>query len=137
MVHGQSLYLYLDTTERDSFTVALIAGSKVAKKRRVKSVRGHSEKLLAAVAALLKSVGRPAAMTSIVIVRGPGSFTSLRIGVSCANALAYGLGVPVVGVGKDVPMSGIHRLFARIRPSKKINIVVPEYGREPDIVMKK
>ena len=32
----------------------------------------------------------------IIVFQGPGSFTGLRIGISVANALAYGLGVPIV-----------------------------------------
>ena len=37
-------------------------------------------------------------LTGIVIFSGPGSFTSLRIGHTIANALADSLGIPLVGV---------------------------------------
>ena len=37
-------------------------------------------------------------LTHIACVMGPGGFTSLRVGVAAANALAYGLGIAVAGV---------------------------------------
>jgi tRNA threonylcarbamoyladenosine biosynthesis protein TsaB len=36
-------------------------------------------------------------LDEIKVSTGPGSFTGLRVGVSVANALAFGLGVPVNG----------------------------------------
>lgn len=36
-------------------------------------------------------------LTEIRVNIGPGSFTGLRVGVSVANALGYGLGIPVNG----------------------------------------
>lgn len=40
----------------------------------------------------------PADLTGIVVARGPGSFTGLRIGMSVAKAMAYAQGIAVVGV---------------------------------------
>ncbi len=37
----------------------------------------------------------------LIAYQGPGSFTGLRIGISVANALAYSLKIPIVGVQKN------------------------------------
>ena len=50
--------------------------------------------LLAAVDEL---VDDPRAIEGIVVGRGPGSFTSIRIGLAMARSLALSLGVPVAG----------------------------------------
>jgi tRNA threonylcarbamoyladenosine biosynthesis protein TsaB len=71
----------------------------------------------------------------IVVFKGPGSFTGLRIGISVANALAYSLKIPIVSsLGADDWIeSGVKRLMAQ--DSEKI--VVPEYGAEPHITTPK
>ena len=50
-------------------------------------------------------------VTAIVCYEGPGSFTGLRIGMSVANALAYGLSLPIVAsTGEDWARIGVARL---------------------------
>lgn len=128
------MYLYLNTTERDSFTIALVKGERVIKKRTVKSERKHSEKLLKSIDMLRRGLS---GIKGIAVVKGPGSFTSLRIGITTANALAYGLGIPVVGIAKEQVIAEVAKLFRPRHASRRFAIVVPEYGREPDIIMKK
>lgn len=65
--------------------------------------RQHEQRLsveLHPCLANLLSVARKSArdLTAIGVCSGPGSFTSVRIGVTAANALGYALGIPVVGV---------------------------------------
>lgn len=59
--------------------------------------RDHSQRLLPAVASLtpdgLDQIAR------VVVVRGPGSFAGLRVGIASARGLALARGVPLVGVG--------------------------------------
>ena len=130
------MYLYINTTERDSFTIALVDGGGVARAKTVTSERKHSEKLLASITQLLKQAKSSLSdIRGIAAAKGPGSFVSLRIGISTANALAYALNVPVISVTKEKGIDEVAALFKRRSPFTKI--ITPEYGREPDIVMKK
>ncbi|MCL2409036.1 MAG: tRNA (adenosine(37)-N6)-threonylcarbamoyltransferase complex dimerization subunit type 1 TsaB [Oscillospiraceae bacterium] len=59
----------------------------------------HSRTLLVMVESLLKNLDIATQDLDLVAVaRGPGSFTGVRIGVSAAKGLAWGLDKPVAGV---------------------------------------
>lgn len=74
------------------------------------------------------------ALTGIVVYKGPGSFTGLRIGITVANALAYGQSIPVIGeMGEDWLQAGIERVEA----GEDDRIVLPHYGSEPNITAPK
>jgi len=69
-------------------------------------------------------------ISGVIVFRGPGSFTGLRIGVTVANTLAYGLQQPIVGTsGNDWQAEGLDLL------SKGTNhqLVLPAYGAEAHI----
>ena len=48
----------------------------------------------------------PASLAAIVVVRGPGSFTGMRIGLSAAKALSEAAAVPLVGVSRLAVLAG-------------------------------
>jgi len=91
------MLLALDTTT-EILHLALIQGER-AWTRRVTSGpgRGHSERLIPALDALLAEAGgRPADLTGVAACVGPGGFTSLRIGVATAEGLGL-TGLPTWG----------------------------------------
>lgn len=73
-------------------------------------------------------------LEGLILFRGPGSFTGLRIGASVANALADGLDIPIVGtMGEYWQKDGIGRLLSR----ESDHSVMPEYGAEPHITQQR
>ena len=64
--------------------------------------RRQSEKLLSAIDDFMKlNKVKIKQLKGIGVVTGPGGFTSVRIGVVCANTLAYALNIPVFGLRAD------------------------------------
>lgn len=61
--------------------------------------RRHTEALALAIAALLDEVVlTPRDVSRVVVDRGPGLFTGLRVGIATAISFAEGLGADLVGV---------------------------------------
>ena len=65
----------------------------------VERERRHTETLAPAIASLLEGAGlRPRDLERVVVDRGPGLFTGLRVGLATAQALADATGAALVGV---------------------------------------
>lgn len=93
--------------------------------------RELADTLLAKIRDILHSQHKTFAdITGVIVFQGPGSFTGLRIGITTANAFAYGQQVPIVGsTGEKWIAAGIHALAQGETPQ----IILPEYGAEANI----
>jgi tRNA threonylcarbamoyladenosine biosynthesis protein TsaB len=87
--------------------------------------------ILSKITDLLQRNGKEiSSIGAIVTYKGPGSFTGLRIGLSVANTLAYGLRIQVVGSDQ---VAWIQDGIERIKRGENEKIVLPEYGQAPNI----
>ncbi len=73
-------------------------------------------------------------LEAIIVYKGPGSFTGLRIGMSVANALAYSLSISIITTaGENWIEQGLKKLAA----GKNEKIALPEYGAPPKTTIPK
>ena len=81
-----------------------------------------------------EKVGDIKNISGIGIMRGPGSFTGLRIGMAVANTLADGLGVPIVGETGD---SWRESALGRLSSGEDDQVILPFYGGDAHITKPK
>ena len=90
--------LAIDTASSVS-SVAVASEGKLRAEVTIEAGRTHSETLLSHIEGALSFAGvERSALRGVAVSIGPGSFTGLRIGLATAKAIAYGLGIPLVGV---------------------------------------
>ena len=92
------MLLAVDTSTR-WIGLALYDGSQVIAEEAWQSRNNHTIELAPAVAGLLKRSGiNPGSLSVLAVALGPGSFTSLRIGLGLVKGMALALHLPILGV---------------------------------------
>ena len=92
------MLLAIDTST-SWISLALYDGIQVQYEVTWQSQFHHTVELAPAISQVFDHTGAQAKdLTGIAIATGPGSFTSLRIGVAAAKGMALGLKVPLVGI---------------------------------------
>ncbi len=95
---GPPRVLVLETSGRTG-EVAIAHGDKVLGTRRLEETRRHARDLAPAVAELLREQGwRPRGIGLLIVSRGPGSYTGLRVGIMAAKIFAYATGCRLIAV---------------------------------------
>jgi len=80
----------------DILSIALETETKTLHEE-IDKVYGHSEHLMECTDNLCKSAGiSPSDLGMVACMKGPGSFTGLRIGFSTAKGIALALGIPLI-----------------------------------------
>lgn len=99
---------------------ALIDGSWEAGRTLARDLLKNIDELLASRGKSLED------LTGIGVVKGPGSFTGLRIGITVANTLAEARAIAIVGV--EAGDSWRQDAIERLSRGEHDQIVLPEYG---------
>ncbi|MBP2259034.1 tRNA (adenosine(37)-N6)-threonylcarbamoyltransferase complex dimerization subunit type 1 TsaB [Virgibacillus alimentarius] len=61
--------------------------------------KNHSVRLMPAIDQLMREVSiTPEQLNKVVVAKGPGSYTGVRIGLATAKTLAWALNIPITGV---------------------------------------
>ncbi|WP_338471499.1 tRNA (adenosine(37)-N6)-threonylcarbamoyltransferase complex dimerization subunit type 1 TsaB [Niallia sp. XMNu-256] len=104
--------LALDTSNY-SLGIALVNEDKVIGEYITNMKKNHSVRVMPGIERLLDDCDmKPADIDKIVVAKGPGSYTGVRIGVTIAKTLAWTLNIPLVGVSSlEVLAAGVGRHF--------------------------
>ncbi len=90
--------LILETSSRTG-QVALALGDELRSVRHLDEARRNARDLAPATAALLAEQGwRPRDLQAVIVSRGPGSYTGLRVGIMSAKTFAYATGCALLAV---------------------------------------
>jgi tRNA threonylcarbamoyladenosine biosynthesis protein TsaB len=102
-----SLILCIETGT-DICSVGVARDGELISLRESDEGRDHAKKVGVFVDELLRETGiSPDELDAVAVGMGPGSYTGLRIGVSFAKGLCYGLGIPLVAVGSLDAMAAV------------------------------
>ena len=94
-----SLILCIETGT-DICSVGIAHDGELISLRESDEGRDHAKRVGVFVDELLRETGvQPNELDAVAVGMGPGSYTGLRIGVSFAKGLCYGLNIPLVAVG--------------------------------------
>ncbi|MGD7045882.1 tRNA (adenosine(37)-N6)-threonylcarbamoyltransferase complex dimerization subunit type 1 TsaB [Jeotgalibacillus proteolyticus] len=93
-------------------SIALLNEQTVLAETMINRKKNHSLQAMPAIESMLRSVDlAPKDLTRIVVAKGPGSYTGVRIGVTLAKTLAWTLSIPLVAVSSLAALTGPGRYF--------------------------
>lgn len=98
-------------TATEACSVALDIDGRICS-RRLEEARAHGDRLLGLIEEILQEGGiERTDLDAIAFGRGPGGFTSLRIGIGVVQGVAFALDLPVIPVSTLATLAqGAHRL---------------------------
>jgi len=129
-------------TSTKNLSLAVAKGGKVVKFRNVKLKRPLSSSIIPSIKKILDSAGISLAeLDGFAVGLGPGSFTSLRVGLSTIKGLAFASNKPVIGISSlDVlamNVKGDHKQICVLCDAKRNLVYSCLFGKKGFILKKK
>lgn len=127
------MILFLDTTaDVHLLALANIEGTLIRRKRI-----GRDERRGDTVFRVIDNWARKNRFSSIIVVTGPGRFSGIRHGITIANTLAFALHIPLYGIKKKDGETSQQLIARALRRRASPLFLIPHYGQEPNITIKK
>lgn len=87
--------LLIDTCNK-TLSISLTDNNQLVTHQVLNGFKNHAETLMVVIDQLMANIKwQPQDLDSISVTNGPGSYTGIRIGVTCAKTLGYTLDIPV------------------------------------------
>ncbi|MBU2236272.1 tRNA (adenosine(37)-N6)-threonylcarbamoyltransferase complex dimerization subunit type 1 TsaB [Patescibacteria group bacterium] len=134
------MILFINTSQAEEATLLLDDGKRIFEHSFATGFN-RTDTLLKHISVFLtKRKVETKELEGVVVVTGPGPFTSLRIGVVVANTLGYALNIKIAGI-KSTEFNSDDMLVkkgkALLADAKNFQIVEPFYGKAPNITKPK
>lgn len=119
-------------TSTSVISVAVGEDMQILGESLFKTKQAHMEKLLPLIEYVLGGLGFALCdMDGFAVAAGPGSFTSLRVGIATAEAFAHALAKPVVGVptldALAWALRGVEGLICPVLPARSQEVYASFY----------
>ncbi|PIU15388.1 hypothetical protein COT20_01770 [bacterium (Candidatus Gribaldobacteria) CG08_land_8_20_14_0_20_39_15] len=137
------MYLYINNLNPGKIILAILNGAPEKKQKwfNFPVADDRDKNILYFIDKIFKKEKRKSTdLRGIIVINGPGAFTSIRIALSITNILAWTLKIPAVGVSfkknasdKILAREGVKKISYR----KIGDLVLPFYGKKPNITKPK
>jgi tRNA threonylcarbamoyl adenosine modification protein YeaZ len=129
------MYTLAIDTSNQTLAVAVTTESSTLAQLQLNVKKNHSLTLMPAIDEVVSACGlTPKALDQIVVAKGPGSYTGLRIGVTTAKTLAYSLKIPLKGVSSLATVAanciGVSGLIIPLFDARRQNVYAGAYRFE-------
>ncbi|MCX6232811.1 MAG: tRNA (adenosine(37)-N6)-threonylcarbamoyltransferase complex dimerization subunit type 1 TsaB [Bacteroidetes bacterium] len=91
--------ILLIETATEVCSVGLALDGQIISMKETEKGNSHSANVAVFIDEVLKQANKsPGDLNAVAVSKGPGSYTGLRIGVSSAKGLCYGLNIPLISI---------------------------------------
>lgn len=130
-------------TATDICSVCISEGDKVLAIKEADKAFSHTSKLTVLIGACCEELGISLAqLDAVAVSKGPGSYTSLRVGASTAKGICYALDKPLIAVDTLRSIAGITQantkkqgLFAPMIDARRMEVYVTLFDKNLDLTM--
>lgn len=86
-------------TSNELLGVALVKDGELIAETMTNIKEGQTARLMPAIVSLMEQARiEPSELSKVVVARGPGSYTGVRVGITTAKTMAWGLDIPIYPV---------------------------------------